>query len=88
MSDSSATILGSDNGNTTAGERLEKRAAYFTCDIEYEQPSYYFAPVDRAPGPYRKQLEVKAILDIAKDGTLAGIELVWGKLPMPPKVKP
>lgn len=37
---------------------------------------YYFAPTDRAPGPYRKQIHVRAIIDIAADGTLAGVELI------------
>ena len=65
---------------------LEKREAYWTCD---ENPStgplYYFAPINAAPPPYRIQRHVTAILDIADDGTLAGVELVMGNLPPPPK---
>jgi hypothetical protein len=37
---------------------------------------YYFAPQTRAPGPYLEQRHVRAIIDIASDGTLAGIELI------------
>jgi hypothetical protein len=44
---------------------------------------YYFAPANAAPPPYRTQREVIAIIDIADDGTLAGVELVY-KMPPPP----
>ena len=37
-----------------------------------------------APPPYTKQREVRAIIDIADDGTLAGVELIDG-MPPPPK---
>ncbi len=63
---------------------LEKRSAYWTYD-EYGHRSYYFAPTNRVDPPYRKQVVVDAILDIASDGTLAGVELVMGDLPPPPK---
>ncbi len=68
---------------------LPHNAAYFTCCMEHG-PLYYFAPSNRAKPPYLKQVEVKAILDIAQDGTLAGVELVWGPVhgnlmdPLPP----
>jgi hypothetical protein len=61
---------------------LEKRAAYWTYDDEAR--AYYFAPANRASPPYRTQRHVTAILDIAADGTLAGVELVMGDLPEPP----
>jgi hypothetical protein len=60
----------------------EHRAAYFTYDPTHGG-AYYFAPTGRAPPPYKTQRQVTAILDIAADGTLAGVELVMGKLPPP-----
>lgn len=62
---------------------IERRVAYWTYDAEVH--AYYFAPADRARPPYLRQIEVTAILDIADDGTLAGVELVHGDLPEPPK---
>lgn len=44
---------------------------------------YYFAPEGRRPPPYTKQRLVTAIIDIADDGTLAGVELVFD-MPPPP----
>jgi hypothetical protein len=61
---------------------LTKHKAYWTHDEEAH--AYYFAPEERAAGPYREQRQVTAILDIASDGTLAGVELVLGELPPPP----
>jgi hypothetical protein len=63
---------------------LKRRAAYWTYDDCYgDCRSYYFAPVNATAPPYLRQIEVKAILDIASDGTLAGIELAHGDLPPP-----
>ncbi len=68
---------------------MKQHAAFFTYDDEaFDQIGehlYYFAPTKRAPPPYKRQVHVEAILDIAEDGTLAGIELVHGDLPPPPK---
>lgn len=61
---------------------LEKKPAWFTYDPEAD--AYYFAPSERTAHPYLEQREVRAILDIASDGSLAGVELVWGDLPPPP----
>ena len=44
---------------------------------------YYFAPTARAAPPYKVQRHVKAIIDIADDGTLAGVELI-DDMPPPP----
>lgn len=44
---------------------------------------YAFRPVGAAPGPYTKQRHVQAIIDIADDGTLAGVELI-DRMPPPP----
>jgi hypothetical protein len=63
-------------------ERLEQRKAFYTYDEEAE--AYYFAPLVTAAGPYLEQREVQAIIDVASDGTLAGVELVFGRLPPPP----
>jgi hypothetical protein len=60
---------------------LQKRPAYWTHD---PMAGYYFAPSHRTKSPYLKQVEVTAILDVASDGTLAGVELVFGELPPPP----
>lgn len=65
--------------------KLKKLRAYWTCDNDPRVgPLYYFAPTDRAKPPYLKQIHVEAIIDIASDGTLAGVELVFGALPPPP----
>ncbi len=74
---------------TKAGERLmERRRAFFTFDEQSYRDHgyclYYFAPLDRAPGPMT-QRHVEAIIDIASDGTLAGVELIDN---MPPLVAP
>ena len=57
-------------------------AARWTYD--YVVHAYYFSPATRAKGPYRKQIRVEAILDVADDGTLAGIEIIDTKAPPPP----
>lgn len=64
-------------------ERLRERSATFTCDDSEVGPLYYFKVTDRAPGPYKKQLRVEAIIDVADDGTLAGVELIE-YMPPPP----
>lgn len=66
---------------------MDKHAAYFTFDSEsaekYGHRLYYFAPANRAAPPYLKQIHVQAIIDIASDGTLAGVELI-DDMPPPP----
>jgi hypothetical protein len=42
--------------------------------------------LNAAAGPYRRQREVRAIIDIADDGTLAGVELI-DRMPPPPSKK-
>lgn len=61
---------------------LKQYEAVFTYDSQ--SGAYYFAPSMREDPPYREQRHVTAILDIAADGTLAGVELVLGELPPPP----
>jgi hypothetical protein len=60
-----------------------KNPAYFTYDPTHGG-AYYFAPKNRRDPPYRTQRVVSAILDIASDGSLAGVELVMGDLPTQP----
>lgn len=70
---------------------MEKRTAYWTFDehaAEQVGNLYYFAPTNRAPGPYRNQRHVTAIIDIADDGTLAGVELIDDMPPPPNPVSP
>lgn len=63
---------------------MEKRPGYWTHSDETGVGHlYYFAPTDAAKPPYRKQREVRAIIDIADDGTLAGVELI-DDMPPPP----
>lgn len=44
---------------------------------------YYVEIAGRRPPPYKQQRVVTAIIDIADDGTLAGIELI-DDMPPPP----
>lgn len=63
---------------------LSSELAYYTHEeCEVAGHLYYIALADRVPGPYKRQIEVKAILDIADDGTLAGIEIIDGDVPPP-----
>lgn len=63
---------------------LMKRPATWTwCP---DARAYYFAP-DTARPPHYTTREVKAIIDIADDGTLAGVEIMEFEgppLPAPP----
>ena len=66
---------------------LERRPGYWTYDgddVQLNGHLYYFGPLNRAPGPYRTQRVVSAIIHIADDGTLAGVELIYD-MPPPPK---
>lgn len=67
---------------------LKKHLAYYThedCDVAGHL--YYFGipktEAFRTRGPFTKQRRVKAIIDIADDGTLAGVELI-DDMPPPP----
>lgn len=63
---------------------LPQQLAYFTHEeCSHAGHLYYFAPANRAAGPYKRQIEVKAILDIADDGMLAGVEVIDGDVPPP-----
>lgn len=66
-------------------DELKKFMATGTYQEDPDFKAYYFKLDGRMPGPYLKQVTTEAILDIASDGTLAGIELVYGNLPPPPK---
>jgi len=51
-----------------------------TADWRYEPRSrcWYVALSERADPPYRQQKVVEAVLDLDKDGRLAGIEIIGG----------
>jgi len=61
---------------------MKKYSAYWTYDPIVN--AYYFAPSSRTKPPYLKQVRVEAILDVAKDGTLAGVEIIDPNAPPPP----
>ena len=54
---------------------MKKESAHFTHEETEVGHLYYFAPEGR---------RVTAIVDVASDGTLAGVELVDGMPPPPP----
>lgn len=65
---------------------LKQRPAYWTHEDGPGGHAYYFAPGQRKPPPYTTQRRVEAIIDIAEDGTLAGIELIYD-MPPPPTLE-
>lgn len=68
----------------TEGLRAGALPAWFTVEVnEVAGPLYYFAPAHKRKPPYLKQRHVEAIIDIADDGTLAGVELI-DNMPLPP----
>lgn len=49
---------------------------------------YYFAPTNRTKPPYLRQIIVEAVVDVASDGSLAGVELGhWDAAAPPPPPK-
>jgi hypothetical protein len=72
-----------------AARELGSMSAQWAFDLE--SGSYYFAPLQASPPPYDTR-EVTAIIDIASDGTLAGVKLVQMRanmpLPAPPLSRP
>lgn len=60
---------------------MEKMAAFWTYDPDSH--AYYFRPDGRTAPPYLKQVKVEAVVDIAHDGTFAGIEITDPKAPKP-----
>lgn len=62
---------------------MTQHKAFFTVEQSEVGNLYYFAPLDRAAGPFRQQRRVEAILDIDADGNLAGVELI-DNMPPPP----
>lgn len=67
---------------------MKRHPAFWTFDEwayrQYGFKLYYFAPIARRAAPYKKQIHVEAIIDIADDGTLAGIEIISDEMPLPP----
>lgn len=69
---------------------MEHRPAYWTHDdkaVDDVGHLYYFAPANRRLPPYTTQRHVSAIIDIADDGTLAGVELIENMPPPPMSMK-
>ena len=64
---------------------MKQHSAYFTYDEEAD--AYYFAPSKRTAPPYTEQRIVQAIIDVASDGTLAGIEILDMQIQPPGNVK-
>lgn len=64
---------------------LERHPAYWTFEESDGERLYYFAPTNVHPPPYKQQRHVEAIIDIAADGTLAGVELIDGMPPPHPE---
>lgn len=68
--------------------RTYRGTARYTHDDSADVGHLYYIEIDgRSPPPYTTQREVRAIVDIATDGTLAGIELI-DDMPPPPISKP
>ena len=61
--------------------KLEQRKATFTYDDSEGYHLYYFAPLERTPGKLT-QRHVESIIDVAPDGTLAGVELIDNMPPL------
>lgn len=62
---------------------ITERPATIKCENDTHAGLLYYVTVaGRTPGPYKTQRRVEAILDIASDGTLAGIELIDNMPPM------
>lgn len=66
-----------------AEKDVRRNKALFTHEASEAGHLYNFALQDRAPGPYRQQRRVEAIIDIDADGNLAGVELI-DNMPPPP----
>jgi hypothetical protein len=64
-------------------ETVIEGSATWTCEVSPVGPLWYVRLNDAAPPSYLSQKRAIAILDIAEDGTLAGIELI-DNAPMPP----
>ena len=71
-----------DNDAPAAGLVERLRATFTYEEDEATGPLYYFTPAVRAPGPYRQQRHVNAIVDIAADGSFAGVELIDNMPPL------
>jgi len=71
-----------DKDAPAAGMVERLRATFTYEENEATGPLYYFTPAVRAPGPYRQQRHVNAIVDIAADGSFAGVELIDNMPPL------
>jgi hypothetical protein len=63
--------------------KIAGQAAYSHQNDPHAGHLYYIELAGRSAPPFKTQRRVEAILDIADDGTLAGIELI-DNMPPPP----
>jgi hypothetical protein len=59
--------------------------ATWRCSLTEQGNLWYLRLSERRYPPYVKQIHVEAIVDIADDGTVAGIEIIDEKMLGPPK---
>lgn len=57
-------------------------AATWTYEFDHG-PAWYVKIEPRCPPPYPRQIHVEAIIDVAADGSLAGVEIIDSKCPGP-----
>lgn len=80
-----------NEGLAAARVKMVENPATYTFDWEAYRAGvgtlYYFKLGDRRDPPYLQQRHVSAILDIAADGTLAGVEIIDDS-PLPPHSPP
>jgi uncharacterized protein YuzE len=69
---------------------ISKGTAVWTCAETSCGPMWYIKLNERCAPPYIRQVEVTAILDVAEDGTIAGIEVLGASnyALIPPKSVP
>lgn len=57
--------------------------AIWTYDNDSHGGAWYVRIEPRTKPPYRRQIHVEAIIDVAEDGTMAGIEIIDHRAPRP-----
>lgn len=62
---------------------ITERSATVRCEDDPHAGLLYYVTISgRTPGPYKNHRRVDAILDIASDGSLAGIQLIDNMPPL------
>lgn len=72
----------------TTPPRDDRQRGTATWTLDREYGLWYVALDGRHPPPYLRQIHVEAIIDVAADGTVAGIEIIDGKMPLAPLLDP